>query len=135
MKYRMMLDYDIATGDLTPYFDALAEGRALASTCTSCGHVAFPARTTCTRCAGQEINWTELTGTAQVLFRTDGPTDSFALVHFDGADTNSTVALSNPEAFEPDVKSLHGRLVSPPDEQPGLWLALTTNNQENDDER
>ena len=149
MKYQVILDYTIASGDLTPYFNALLAGRALASTCTSCRHVAFPARTTCQRCAGREFDWTELQGTASVLFRTDGQAGSFALVRFDGADTNSTVALGNPEACNseapelneeclpqasPNAQTLRGRLIVPPGELPGLWLVLTTNNDEITDE-
>ena len=145
MKYRMTLDYAIPSGILTPYFDALAEGRALASRCATCNHIAFPARTTCQRCAGQQINWIELAGTANILFRTDGPTGNFALVRFDGADTNSTVGLDIPEAQDglatprpqtpTDAGVLRGRLVRPPGAQPGLWLALLINNDENDNER
>ena len=116
------------------------KARALASTCNACGHVAFPARTTCLRCAGDQINWTELPGTARVLFRTDGPTGSFALVRFDGADTNSTVALGNTagghsetgttQAQKSSASTLRGRLIAPPGERPGLWLALTNSYDE-----
>ena len=130
MNYRMTLDYTIPFGDLTPYFDALTEAKALASTCTACDHVAFPARTSCLRCGSKQFNWTELPGTATVLFGTDGPTGSFALVRFDGADTNSTVALVN----SPHAQTPRGRLIAPPEEHPGLWLALSTNNSEKDDE-
>lgn len=138
MNFQITLDYTIPCGDLTPYFDALSDARALATTCIACGHVAFPARTSCLRCAGQQINWTELPGTARVLYRTVGPTGSFALVRFDGADTNSTVALVYADTQEElevqDTQTLRGSLMAPPKEQPGLWLLVSTNNTGKDDE-
>lgn len=127
MKHKLTLDYTIPTGTLTPYFDALQDGKALASACTACGVVAFPARTLCGACGEKDMKWSPLKGTARILFRTDNCADestdkskvSFALVEFDGADTASTVALKNPE-----YKSTSGTLVAPKEGTSGLWLML-----------
>lgn len=124
MKYQMTLDYTIPFGDLAPYFEALQEGKALASECIKCGYVALPARTNCGACGGSDINWKTLTGTAQIQFRTDGGNDSFALVKFDGADTASTVGLLNP-----NQKTTIGTLVAPCGDAPGLWLELANEHE------
>ena len=118
MKHRIALEYTIPTGDLTPYFEALQSGRALASECNHCGTVAFPARTTCGACGGA-VSWLALPGTAQILFRTDAGARSYALVKFDGVDTATTVALTNPENT-----ALSGTLAVPLGDAPGLWLRL-----------
>ena len=128
MKYQMTLDYTIPFGDLQPYFDALRDGQALASKCDNCGIVAFPARIKCASCRDAPMQWTPLTGTAHVLFRTDANGGSYALVKFDGADTTSTVALKNPEN-----NTTIGTLVAPMGDAPGLWLTLIdTENEEHD---
>lgn len=69
MKQHLTLDYTLPTGVLTPYFDALQDGKALASACPACGHIAFPARTLCARCDLQSTQWVELSGRATVLLR------------------------------------------------------------------
>lgn len=119
MKHTLTLEYSIPTGDLSQYFDALNAGKALASACCACGHVAFPARVICPECKTKTFDWQPLTGTAQVLFRTDAGDASYALVQFDGADTCSTVALTNPEN-----QTTTGTLIAPIAGQTGLWLAL-----------
>ncbi len=119
MKYQMNLDYSIPPGDLAPYFEALQDGKALASECNGCGNVAFPARMQCGACCNSDIKWKPLNGTARVLFRTDGGSGSFALVKFDGADTHCTVGLINPER-----NTTFGKLAAPQGDAPGLWLAL-----------
>ncbi|MBB5723997.1 putative OB-fold protein [Loktanella ponticola] len=128
MKHQLKLDYTIPFGGLQPYFDALHDGKALASACNSCGSVAFPARTQCGNCRSSDMKWVRLNGTARVLFRTDASAGSFALVKFDGADTSSTVALDNPEN-----DAMFGTIVAPKDGAPGLWLTLVdTENEEHD---
>lgn len=119
MKHQLVLDYTVPVGDLAPYFEALHAGVALASKCNTCGAVAFPARTLCGVCVGNKMTWQELDGTGQVLFRTDTPSESFALVKFAGADTCSTVRLKNPE-----VTTTSGRLTSPDGDRPALWMEL-----------
>ncbi|MEP2784578.1 MAG: hypothetical protein ABJO67_06195 [Pseudoruegeria sp.] len=119
MNYQVTLDYSIPFGELTPYVEALRKGKALASECAECGYVAFPARTNCGACEGENIRWKQLSGRARVLFRTDGLNGGFATVKFDGATTGSTVGLLNP-----DVKSSYATLVAPRGEAPGLWVEL-----------
>lgn len=119
MKYKLTLEYTIPTGELSQYFDALNAGKALASACRDCGHVVFPARVICPKCKADTFDWQPLTGSAQVLFRTDAGDASYALVQFDGADTCTTVALENPE-----IQTTTGTLITPNSGQSGLWLAL-----------
>ena len=130
MKHQLILDYSIPLGDLALFFDALDEGKALASACTECGKVAFPARMRCGACGSIGTKWKPLIGTAQILFRTDGGSGSFALVKFDGADTRSTVALINPERSETT-----GKLAASVGNAPGLWLTLGHEKEGDDDER
>jgi hypothetical protein len=119
MKHPINLDYTIAEGSLKPYFDALVRSDALASKCGGCGRVAFPARIICGACGSRQIEWAALTGAADLVHRTDGATRGFALMKFAGADTLSTVALLNPTS-----RAKTGRLRSPDDGQPGLWVEL-----------
>lgn len=129
MKVRLVLDYSINEGVLQPYFDGLRAGRAIASRCDHCNHVAFPARSTCAICRADTISFQPLSGRAEVVHRSDGPAASHALVRFEGADTQTTVALGNPQSTEP-----FGTLCKPPANQannetshrPGLWLCLGT---------
>jgi uncharacterized OB-fold protein len=125
MKYQMTLDYTIPFGDLAPYFEALQVGKALASECIKCGYVAFPARINCGACGSENTKWTPLKGTAHIQFQTDGASDSFALVKFDGADTASTVGLLNP-----NQETTIGSLVAPRGDAPGLWVELTSEHEE-----
>jgi uncharacterized OB-fold protein len=130
VKHQLVLDYTVPVGDLAPYFEALHAGVALASKCNSCGAVAFPARTRCGVCVGSEMTWKELDGTAQIMFRTNTPSESFALVKFAGADTSSTVRLRNPEITTPS-----GTLVAPDGDRPALWLELDTQRGGHDESR
>lgn len=130
MKQQLILDYTIPVGDLAPYFDALQEGKALASKCSECGAVVFPARSGCVKCVGADIHWQELNGNAVVLFRTDGVGTSFALVQFDGAETQTTVAIKNPE-----IHTSFGLLIAPPNDAAGLWLELTSDETRNNNVR
>ena len=119
MKLHMRLDYTIAEGVLKPYFDALLRGDALASRCQTCGHVAFPARVICKDCGSGEMGWVTLSGAADVMHRTDGDKFASSLAKFTGADTLTTVALTNPAS-----KAISGRLSTPVGVRPGLWLKL-----------
>lgn len=118
MKRLLSLDYTVPTGRLTPYFDALSKGQALAAKCADCGRVAFPPALTCASCGGSRWDWLALSGAATVLYRTDTPDSAFALAHFDGADTATLVRLA--DHFPTTTR---GRLV-PPQDDAGLWLAL-----------
>tara|TARA_R110002051_G_scaffold136488_6_gene209176 strand:- start:22447 stop:22836 length:390 start_codon:yes stop_codon:yes gene_type:complete len=119
MKHKISLDYTIAEGDLKPYFDALGRSEALASRCEGCGRVSFPLRIICGACGSHLVARLALTGLAKLVHRTDGATRSFALMKFAGADTLSTVALLNPTS-----QATTGRLRSPADGRPGLWVEL-----------
>lgn len=125
MKHQLNLDYTIPSGDLAPYFESLEAGKALASKCEGCGAVAFPARAQCLSCDGKAMHWHPLSGAAQVIFRTDGAKGSFALVRFEGADTQSTVAIANSEQ-----RSDFGKLTKPVKDALGLWVKLERRNDD-----
>jgi len=73
----------------------------------------------CGACGYNAFDWVELSGSAQIVWRTDGTQNSFALVKFDGADTTSTVGIVNPK-----ITNTNGTLVAPQGDAPGLWLKL-----------
>ncbi|WP_417270782.1 Zn-ribbon domain-containing OB-fold protein [Celeribacter sp.] len=119
MKYHLALDYTLATGRMAPFFTALAEGRACASSCTSCGQTAFPPRATCVSCHADGFDWVDLTGEAEVLHITHTADAAFALVQFDGADTTALVRIAHDQ-----TEGTRGRLVRSENET-GLWLEIT----------
>ncbi len=119
-KHRLTLDHRLPKGRLTPYFEALARGRALAERCGSCGHVQFPPGGICGHCDASELAWIELSGAAVVIHRTDTPDRAFALVRFEGARNSAVVAVANP-----DVLSGRGRLATSPGNVQGLTIELT----------
>ena len=82
---KVELDYSYSLGDLKPYFDALQEGRALASECPECREVKFPPRLLCDK-DGIEAGWKELTGLGTVKRITAGRNDTLAQIAMDGAD-------------------------------------------------
>lgn len=127
MKHQVTLDYTIAEGGLKPYFDALEKSEVLASKCLGCGGITFPARIICGACGSDDVDWTALTGVADVVHRTDGAARSFALMKFAGADTLTTVALLNPRSC-----ATTGRLKRHVDGLPGLWVELDEITEGND---
>lgn len=82
---KVELDYSYSLGDLKPYFDALQEGRALASECPECREVKFPPRLQCDK-DGKMAGWKELTGLGTVKRITAGRNETLALIAMDGAD-------------------------------------------------
>ena len=45
-----------------PFWDALAEGRFIASHCNGCGYLAFPPKAFCPHCSGDNMGWQDLSG-------------------------------------------------------------------------
>ena len=93
MHRRLQLDYRLSAGRLAPWADALSEGRALGRRCDGCGKVSFPPLRRCA-CGSGDASWQELSGKAEILHRTAGPEEAFALVRFKGADTLAVVRLT-----------------------------------------
>ena len=90
LDLKLELDYSYALGGLKPYFDALSEGRALASKCPECGTISFPPRLICAN-DQTETQWMELDGTGVIVESTSGQDANgedvcFALIQMDGAD-------------------------------------------------
>ncbi len=81
---KLELDYCYSLGEMKPYFDALQEGRALASRCPVCECVNFPPRLIC-ESDRQKSTWFELTGLGTIKQLTAGRSETFAHVAMDGA--------------------------------------------------
>jgi uncharacterized OB-fold protein len=93
--FELLLVFSHGTGALQTYFDALAEGRAMARKCPACGRVWFPPHAACPE-DGADCDWLELDGGGVVVGAThthsrlplaDADADHlFVLVAMDGAD-------------------------------------------------
>lgn len=94
MRKRLQLDYRLSAGRLAPWADALSKGRALGRRCDGCRRVSFPPLRRCT-CGSDEASWQELSGEAEIVHRTAGQEEAFALVRFEGADTLAVVRLAD----------------------------------------
>lgn len=104
LALHLHLQHQMPLGELAPYFNALAAGRALATRCTVCGRSWFAPRLTCPQ-HGLRMQWHELPGHGRVLALTqtltplpfnDAPptTHGFALVAMAGADNQCLARLS-----------------------------------------
>ena len=101
----LTLRYTHALGALSPYFDGLAAGRAVASVCAACGRTWFPPRPGCCSRAGA-VQWTTLTGAGRIVAGTSGggalpfgggpAGEGLALIAPDGADN---LALGRVDGF------------------------------------
>lgn len=101
----LTLRYTHALGALSPYFDGLAAGRAVASVCAACGRTWFPPRPGCCSRAGA-VQWTTLTGAGRIVAGTSGggalpfgggpAGEGLALIALDGADN---LALGRVDGF------------------------------------
>lgn len=52
------------------YYEALADGVLKARTCRQCGEITFPPTGCCEHCGSFDLDWTELSGEATLLFAT-----------------------------------------------------------------
>ena len=87
--------YTHSLGELSPYFEGLIAGRAVASTCVACGRTWFPPRLGCCSRAGP-ARWKTLEGTGRIAAGTNGggtlpfgggsAGEGLALIALDGAD-------------------------------------------------
>lgn len=100
MKRHLELEYALGEGWLAPWLDGLRQGRAVASSCTTCGAGQFPPLRDCPNCHRPSNGWTTLAGTASILSRTIGADGDFALVQFEGAER---AAIARAEALPNDA--------------------------------
>lgn len=94
VEHSLTLEYSLAPGWMAPFAEGLKEARAIARQCEACQSVSFPPLRVCL-CGASGGDWVELDGAATILFRCHGQDGEFALVHFEGATTKSTVKLLN----------------------------------------
>lgn len=92
VDYTLALNYQLQSGWLQPYVQGLLQGHATARCCIACNRTSFPPIRVC-KCQHTEGTWTRLSGAARIVHRCDGTDGSFALVQFDGADTQTVVRL------------------------------------------
>ena len=90
----------------------------MARRCVDCGHIAFPPALTCTACGANDGDWTELSGYATILHRTDTPDAAFALARLEGTNNAVIARLINPQ-----LTASHAQLV-PSESGAGVWLEL-----------
>ena len=113
----LCLRYVHGFGKLMPYFEGLAQGKAMATRSVKTGRVWFPPRLICP-ISRQETEWIELPGTGHIVSSTRGPScrpfteikeeACFLMVAMDGADN---LAL--------------GRLIDHGDPSPGARIRLS----------
>ncbi len=120
ISHHLGLDYALNPGWIAPYVAGLSAGKARARRCQSCAATSFPPLRVCT-CGCLEGEWTDLPGTAQILFRTTGLDGDFGLVHFDGATTKTTLRLQAIPATE-----MRGVIAASGDDLPMLCLTALT---------
>jgi len=92
IEYSLSLDYQLQAGWLEPFVNGLQQGTAIARCCVACKKTSFPPIRVC-ECNHVKGEWVNLSGEARIVYRCDGSEGSFALVQFDGADTQSVVRL------------------------------------------
>ena len=117
MKRQLDLEYSLGSGWLSTWLDGLRRGRAVASTCSTCGDARFPPLSACPTCRSPSDGWRRLDGGASILFRTTGKDGDFALVQFDGA-TGGAIA----RAHAIPTGAQRCRLAASEDEPPTLSL-------------
>ncbi len=94
IEYQLTLDYQLQTGWLKPFVRGLQKGIAVARCCSACKKTSFPPIRVC-KCNNANGKWVNLSGEARIVYRCDGTDGSFALVQFDGADTQTVVRLDD----------------------------------------
>ncbi|MEP5731360.1 MAG: hypothetical protein ABJL67_18540 [Sulfitobacter sp.] len=97
IPYKLTLDYTLAPGWMAPFIDGLRANKAMARVCRGCSEVSFPPTRICT-CGAEKAEWRELSGQADIAFRTGGTDGTFGLVRFRGANTQSVVRLNGIES-------------------------------------
>jgi uncharacterized OB-fold protein len=105
IEHRMLLDYRLHAGWLTPWIEGLAKGRALGWHCQNCGRTSFPPERVC-RCGARGGEWSELSGSAALISRTEGPDGVFGLVRLEGADTLTVARLAGDAPQHGELKLL-----------------------------
>lgn len=118
------LSYTHSLGGLDPYFQGLAQGRAVASRCPVCQRQWFPPRLRCPD-DHADTGWTELSGRGIVMALTKGRSrlplakagadHTFALIALDGADNLAFGRIGNGSAIDVGQRV---RLVAVPGDSP-----------------
>jgi len=94
IDYQLTLDYQLQSGWLEPFVQGLQQSKVVAMRCKACRKTTYPPVHAC-HCHLIEAEWVTLSGKARIVHRCDGTEGSFALVQFDGADTQTVVRLND----------------------------------------
>jgi len=62
----LTLRYTIPVHKTAKFWEALREGKIVTTRCKRCGRIYFPPTADCTRCMGDEMDWIELSGEAEL---------------------------------------------------------------------
>jgi len=93
INHTVSLDYQLTPGWMSPFIQGLVDGQAIARRCSTCMQTSFPPVRVC-RCGQSHAQWIQLSGEAKLIYRTQGIDGDFALVQFEGANTQTVVKLS-----------------------------------------
>ncbi|MBI3840475.1 MAG: Zn-ribbon domain-containing OB-fold protein [Thaumarchaeota archaeon] len=63
----LTLRFDIPISKTREFWDALKEGKLVATKCTKCGTVSFPPQGDCPKCMGSEFTWFDLGSEAKLV--------------------------------------------------------------------
>ena len=116
ISHHLALEYNLASGWMTPFVEGLRTGVATGRHCSDCAKVSFPPVRICP-CGSTNGTWVALSGQAEIIWRTDGSDGSFALARFEGANTLSSVKL-----IDVDDDTTDGQLIASEGDLPMLLL-------------
>lgn len=77
------LRFLISTEKTKPFFNALSEGRILATRCKKCGTIYFPPQVDCPKCRGNDVEWIELSREGTLLTFTQINVKPYSFSHYD----------------------------------------------------
>jgi len=63
----LSLTYEIPVSKIAKFWEALAEGKVLATACRKCGRRMFPPQAVCDRCQSEDVEWFEVKGVGEVM--------------------------------------------------------------------
>ena len=63
----LTLSYEIPVSKIARFWEALGEGKVLATRCKRCGRRMFPPQAACDRCHSEDIEWFEIKSTGRVV--------------------------------------------------------------------
>ncbi len=78
----LSVKYTISIERIRKFFEALMEGKLLATKCPECGSIYFPPQSDCTRCRKSSLEWIELSREGELLTYTIIYTKPTSFAHY-----------------------------------------------------